>query len=111
MIMSNEAFMERIRGIVGERTDDEALKFIEDSAETLANRANTDFKEEKEKIDSEWRKKLEENDNSWRKKYKDAFFNREKTEETKIEVEESSEINPKDYKFENLFTKGDNNNA
>lgn len=68
-ILSREEFMQSVKTIVGDRTDDEALKFIEDCNDTI-----TDDKEQ-------WRAKYEaeveskkELDESWRTKFKERFY-------------------------------------
>ena len=56
-----------LQTLIGERTDDEAIGFIEDfndSIEELSNKDNED-----------WKTKYEQNDAEWRKKYRDRFFN------------------------------------
>ena len=56
-----------LQKLIGERTDDEVIGFIEDfndSVEELSNNDNED-----------WKTKYEQNDAEWRKKYRDRFFN------------------------------------
>lgn len=68
-VLTREEFMNAVKSIVGDRTDDEALKFIEDCSDTIA-----DDKEQ-------WRTKYENEveakkqlDESWRTKFKERFY-------------------------------------
>lgn len=62
-------FMKSVKAIVGERDDDEALKFIEDCKDTIT--AEKD--DWKAKYDEAVKEK-EELDKSWRAKYKERFY-------------------------------------
>ena len=55
-----ESTAKRLREIIGERTDDEALELLE-----LIDDDGTD--------EEDWKTKYEENDASWRKRYKERF--------------------------------------
>lgn len=72
---------ESIKIIVGERTDDEALAFIEDVTDTLADA--------KRRIESDvdWEKKYHELDEEWRKRYRERFFDGEPAENAPEVVE------------------------
>ena len=67
--LSHEDFMKSAKAIIGDRTDDEALKFLEDCKDTITGEQD-DWKAKYEE-QLEANKKLEED---WRKKYKDTFF-------------------------------------
>ena len=69
--LSHDEFMKSLKTILGDRTDDEAIKFIEDAEDTIT-----------ESKDDEWKTKYdellvekEELDKTWRKRYSDRFFN------------------------------------
>ena len=57
--------MEKLKALIGDRTDDEALTFIEDVSDTV----------EANKSEEDWKTKYEENDKMWREKYRDRFYN------------------------------------
>ena len=59
---------ESVRTIIGERTDDEALAFLEDFNDTIG-----DVKERIEN-DIDWEQKYRDNDAEWRKKYTERFY-------------------------------------
>lgn len=67
--LSNTEFMDKLKNILGDRTDDEALSFIEDCKDTIAG----DKDDWKQKYDDVVKEK-EELDKTWRRKYADRFF-------------------------------------
>lgn len=96
MILSKEELMTEMKNIIGERTDDEAIKFIEDVTDTID--ALEEQNNENNETD-EWKSKYEEIIT----KYKERFFNcNEKSEE---ETEEETEDNPETY--DELFEEED----
>lgn len=68
---TRESLSERLTAIFGDRTDDEALNFIQDSMETFdyhtANPGGISQEDHQ--------KALDEQDQAWRKRYRDAFLN------------------------------------
>ena len=56
-----------LQKLIGERTDDEAIGFIEDFNDSIEELSNND--------NEDWKTKYEQNDADWRKKYRDRFFN------------------------------------
>lgn len=76
-VLSHDDFMKSVKAIVGDRTDDEALKFIEDCNDTI-----TDDKEQwREKFEAK-EKELKELDDSWRTKYKERFYSSDTNTQT-----------------------------
>lgn len=71
--------MEELRNsvdiILNERTDDEALAFIEDFTDTIG--------ELEKRVDENvnWKEKFEQNDREWREKYRKRFFEGKDDEE------------------------------
>lgn len=67
--LSVEDFMKSAKAIIGDRTDDDALKFLEDCKDTITG--------EKDDWKTKYEEQLEANkklDTEWRQKYKDTFF-------------------------------------
>lgn len=64
-----EEFMKAVQTIIGDRTDDDALKFLEDCKDTITEDKN-DYKTMYE-AEVEAKKKL---DDEWRTKYKERFY-------------------------------------
>lgn len=77
---------ENLKIIIGERTDDDALAFIEDVTDTL--------NDAKRRIESDvdWEKKYHELDEDWRKRYRERFFDGEPAEKAPEVVEEKREF-------------------
>lgn len=65
-ILSYEDYIAKVQNLIGDRDDEEALSFLEDTRDTLGANPNNN--------NEDWKKKYEENDATWRKKYRDAFF-------------------------------------
>ena len=67
--LSSEEFMNSVKAIIGDRDDDEALKFIEDCKDTITG----EHDDWKAKYDEAVKEK-EDLDKSWRAKYKERFY-------------------------------------
>lgn len=93
--MNREEYIERIKGFVGDRTDDDAMRFVDemitdyDAREVILN-------------ESVLKEQLEQRDNEWRRKFMERFY---ATPAADV-VEEKDIVEPKAYKYEDLF-KGD----
>ena len=93
--------MSKLKAIVGDKTDDKTLAFIEDVDETFNSKNKGD--------NEDWKKKYEDNDKMWREKYRDRFFNKandEPEDEEEAEQEKQIEKDTKEaekLRFENLF--------
>lgn len=85
--LERDEFFEKVKDIVGDRTDETAISFIEDVTETydtLTERADGGAAEE-------WKRKYEENDRIWSERYKERFFNGRPASYKKTTVEEMDE--------------------
>lgn len=89
MILQKSELMEKIKVLVGERTDDEALNALKDISETVESYSTTDADEWKKKYEDK-EKELKNNDEEWRKKYRDTFFGKG-TEQIEKEIEKQEE--------------------
>ena len=98
-VLKKDELMEKLKTILGEKTDDETLSFIEDVSDTY-----DDALKGKEN-DEDWQKKYEENDKMWREKYRDRFFNSSGNDEDDEDEPpiEKKEVEEKPLTFENLF--------
>lgn len=89
-VLTSEELIEKVKARIGEDTSDEAIGFLEDVSDTLA-----DYND---KLKEDWKTKYEENDKEWRKRYTDRFNGEEiKQLETK---EDKDEVKT----YEDLFT-------
>ena len=66
MVLGKDAFFEKVNAIIGDRTDDEGLSFLEDMQDTYADLQ----KRIEDANGTDWKKKYEDNDAMWRAKYK-----------------------------------------
>ena len=67
--LTQSEFMSKLKTFIGDRTDDDAISFIEDCKDTI-----TDDKDDwKQKYDDVVKEK-EELDKTWRQKYTERFF-------------------------------------
>lgn len=67
--LSAKEFMDKAKLMVGDRTDDDALSFLEDVKDTITDEKD-DWKVKYETV----LKEKEELDETWRKKYRDTFY-------------------------------------
>ena len=67
-VRTKEEIMQMVRERVGENTDDDTIKFVEDVSDTLDDYDN------KTGTAAEWEKKYNDNDAEWRKRYTERFF-------------------------------------
>ena len=88
-VRTDEEIMQSIQDRLGEDVSDEALQFVQDIRDTLADRTQASGED--------WKTKYEQNDAQWRKKYRDAFFT---APSEKPPVDEPED---KPLTFENLF--------
>lgn len=95
MVLTREEFFEAINKRVGENTDDESLKFIEDMTDTY-NSLGVDRSIE------EWEKKYNDLDAEWRERYRRRFFEGKEdiVDENREDVEDESEPSTFDELFE-----------
>lgn len=68
--LSHDDFMKSLKSILGDRTDDEAIKFIEDAEDTITE-SKDDWKVKYDELLVE----KNELDKTWRQRYSDRFFN------------------------------------
>ena len=93
-VRTKQEIMDALSAIIGERNDDEALEFIADVTDTLADFEN--------RVAEDWRQRYEDNDREWRQRYKDRFFNGGADNPEPI-----TEPEPEPKTFEDLFKEED----
>ena len=77
MKLTREEYMTSIASIIGDRTDDEALKFVEDMTDTFDGIVNTDNEATINTLNETIKELTEKNktiDEEWRKKYLARFY-------------------------------------
>jgi len=68
IIKNREELTTRLQTILGDRTDDDALNFLQDSLETFDAHSSSGMSQEEHDL------LMQEADNAWRARYRDAFF-------------------------------------
>lgn len=76
-VLTIDELKTRVKNIIGDKTDDEAIQFLEDFNDTISDAGMNNG-------DSEWKKKYDdlvkdkdELDKAWRKRYTERFFSAE----------------------------------
>lgn len=92
MKLEAKEFMDKVKAIIGDRDDDEALSFLEDCKDTITSEPD-DYKSKYE----EAIKEKDELDKAWRAKYKDRFY----SDDTPSKEKESEKDERKRDPFDN----------
>ena len=95
-VLTKEELQTKLKDFIGDRTDDDAIQFIEDVNDTYDDIVSKNDGED-------WKTKYQENDAEWRKKYRDRFFSGDGKAQEPKEPENEPEDNPK--KIDDLFVK------
>ena len=77
MKLTREEYMASIASIIGDRTDDEALKFVEDMTDTFDGYVNLENEETINTLNATIKELTDKNkaiDEEWRKKYLARFY-------------------------------------
>lgn len=104
MIKTVDELMSSAKELLGESTNDNALSFLEDIADTFKDL------DTKTKDTTDWKTKYDELDASWRKKYKDRFFSGGSDADTNLEDDIKKATEPEEKPkeetigFDDLFT-------
>ena len=93
--LSADEFMNSVKTIIGDRDDDEALKFIEDCKDTITG----EHDDWKAKYDEAVKQK-DELDKSWRAKYKERFYSSEPISNNDNNTNNNEHNNPLDTRSE-----------
>lgn len=96
-VKTREELLEIVKTRIGEDNSDEALAFIEDITDTLA-----DFEA---KASTDWEEKYNSLDNEWRERYKARFFSPPVDDKEDDFVDDVNDVEDeaKDLTFEALF--------
>ena len=103
MKLNREDFMSAISAIVGERTDVEAISFVENMTHTYDGFGDS----EKDKTIAELQKSLKDTEETWRKKYRDRFYSGTDEEENPsnqpLEEDKDEMIEAEEITIDDLF--------
>jgi hypothetical protein len=73
MKLTREQLMSAVASIVGDRTDDEAIAFVENVTDTFDSDSSAELETANAKIE-ELTQKVTDTESAWRKKYMDRFY-------------------------------------
>ena len=90
MVLNNEDFMKSVKAIIGDRTDEESINFMENMNDTYNS-----LVADKEVTNTAWEQKYNALNDTWSKRYKDRFIGGSEQEKEKDGSEEDNE--PKTY--------------
>lgn len=100
-VLSRDELLEKTRALLGERTDDEAIAFIEDVTDTYdsISDGNSGYTEE------EVTAKVNEVEEKWRKKYRDRFFGSGDNDDGDDDDPDDGNTNTEEVTIDDLFEK------
>lgn len=109
MKLTREELMSAVASIVGDRTDDEAITFVENVSDTFDSDSSAELESAKATID-ELTKKVTDTESAWRKKYMDRFYggtdeeaNPSNQSNTEEEEEEETTLDGEEITIDDLF--------
>lgn len=91
--LSKEDFTKAITAVIGDRSDEDSVKFIEDMTDTYNG-----LEADKNVSVTEWEQKYNALNETWSKRYKDRFS------ETIVENKEQKKDETSPTSFDDLFT-------
>jgi len=84
-VVSKEEMLQIVRDLIGDRTDDDAIRIMENAKDTIEEFARMDG--------GDWKEKYEQNDAEWRRRYMERFNSSDepKNDEREVETVDESE--------------------
>ena len=99
-VLSRDELLEKTRALLGERTDDEAITFIEDVTDTYDSISGAKSGYTEEEVTA----KVNEVEEKWRKKYRDRFFGNGGDDDDDDEPDDGN-TNTEEVTIDDLFDK------
>lgn len=103
-VLSKDELLEKTRTILGDRTDDEAIAFIEDVTDTYDAIVGAKSGYTEDEVTA----KVNEVEEKWRKKYRDRFFGNGGDDDDDDEPD-GSDTNTEEVTIDDLFEKKEGN--
>lgn len=100
-VLSRDELLEKIRALLGERTDDEAITFIEDVTDTYDSMSDAKSGYTEDEVTA----KVNEVEEKWRKKYRDRFFGNGGDDDDDVDDPDDSNTNTEEVTIDDLFEK------
>lgn len=101
--LDRKQFFDTLSGLIGDRSDDDAVRALEDMTDTY------NYMEEAQKGDGvDWKAKAKEIEDSWRKKYRNRFMRGDggNGPSESSDNNDSASVTPDNIGFNDLFGKG-----
>lgn len=105
MKLTREELMNAVASIVGDRTDDEAIAFVENVTDTFDSDSSVELETANAKI-TELTQKVADTESAWRKKYMDRFYggsDEEVNPSNQPNPEEETALDAEEITVEDLF--------
>lgn len=98
-ILSKEEFLSKVNTVLGSRSDEEAINFLEDMADTY----NELEAKAKGTGEEDWKQKYEENDKAWQEKYRRRFMSGGGSTVIEEKEESEPEVTAETITIEDIF--------
>lgn len=106
MKLSREELMDAVASIIGDRTDDQAIAFVENVTDTFDTVSSAELETANAKI-AELTQKVADTEETWRKKYMDRFYGGSDEEANPsnqpIKEEEETALDAEEITIDDLF--------
>ena len=90
MVLNNDDFVKSVKSIIGDRTDEESINFIENMTDTYNS-----LVADKDVTNTAWEQKYNALNETWSKRYKDRFLSGSDEQQNNENHEDDNE--PKSY--------------
>lgn len=90
MVLNNDDFVKSVKSIIGDRTDEESINFIENMTDTYNS-----LVADKDVNNTAWEQKYNALNETWSKRYKDRFLSGSDEQQNNESHEDDNE--PKSY--------------
>lgn len=90
MVLNNDDFVKSVKSIIGDRTDEESINFIENMTDTYNS-----LVADKDVTNTAWEQKYNALNETWSKRYKDRFLSGSDEQQNNDNFENDNE--PKTY--------------
>ena len=97
-ILSKEEFLSKVNTVLGSRSDEEAINFLEDMADTY-----NELEAKAKGTGEDWQQKYEENDKAWQEKYRRRFMSGGGSTVIEEKEESEPEVTAETITIEDIF--------
>ena len=97
-ILSKEEFLNKVNNVLGSRSDEDAIDFLEDMADTY-----NELEVKAKGTGEDWQQKYEENDKAWQEKYRRRFMSGGGSTVIENNEESEPEVTAETITIEDIF--------